>query len=114
MELHIAQDLFVNDVRKIQSADSLTIINSHEFGWHNKESDIYWRFNNNRLERIEKNNTNTKNNKRMSIVVSNISDATFTIETGSSKTSIELLLTPAYDQNIVVRSYCTVRTGLRL
>jgi len=112
IELHIAQDLFVGDVRKIESAKSLKSINSHELTWCNEKTDICWRFNNNRLERVEENRTDVKSKKNTSIVASGISEATFTIEKSNMNTSVELLLTPKYDQSLVVRSYCTLRTGL--
>lgn len=109
--LHIATDLFVQDIRTInQERSGWKVIQSQELIWTSYDYDIGWRFNNNCLERIEGVYDQGWTKKTVSVVACNMSKVIFNAEKyNDTIIGIELMLRPTYDINKPVICYVALR-----
>lgn len=81
LSLHIATDLFVRDIRAMNSQSyRWHLITPHEIIWHTDDGDIGWRYHKNRLERSTGVHDNDWKNKNTGIIATNIKNGVFTVD----------------------------------
>lgn len=109
--LHIATDLFVRDIRALDSAKTIWKYTSpHEIVWHEESHDIGWNFKNNCLERKEGVYHQGWIKQNTSMVATGINQAHFKYEKKENNIiAIELSLIPAVTREKPVTCYIAIR-----
>lgn len=109
--LHIATDVFVRDIKNIKDGTcEWNVILPHELIWQEKDRNIGWCFNQDRLERREGTYKKSWQDVKTSIIARGISNASFTADKDEKGIiGVELVLTPQCMPKKTVTSYVCLR-----
>lgn len=108
--LHIASDIFVRDVVKIQEHGCVwKVVSPHELVWQIDDLTLGWYFSENSLKRKEGASSDNWRNVKKSIIAKDLIDTVFIIEKDKEDIiGIELIMKPRYTPEKPIKCYVSI------
>lgn len=109
--LHIASDVFVRDIKRMQKGTyRWKTISPHELVWQIDDLEIGWYFSKSCLKRKEEIHNSNGRHIKKSMIAKDVKDAVFVVERDQTEViGLELIMKPQCAPEKIIKSYISIR-----